>query len=655
MNKMPSRQRQGGAILFALLAFSLLSTVVYLSVAGRSRPSTAQTAEAALQNTLSQAREALIARAAADDNRPGSLPCPDLLTDTPSMANYPGDGKADMLTRNRCPSDIGWLPWVTLNIPQPIDDRQSTLWYVIAPALYDDDSAMPINSNKPSRLALQGNDEIAALIIAARAPLTGQLRPSNNPVDYLEGQLQSDFKLEYLHGTSTSNDKILAISRSELIAAVEQSIAHRIRHCLSAHARQVGHYPWPAPLSVEQYQGKQGTLFGHLPLTQPNDSIAQTLEKALIDLATQTAGLANAADGPAKLAALAQLAEFSTRAKNLFSSLNEVSTELKVLGNKASSLLKKLDDTIRKAAEGERISVTEGKNILSQQAAALVAVNALDDALFRYGLDALPWLAPQQNITDGAAEQNARSLLLKKLDQWQTAGDIFASQHNAEPRPLQALLVAPAIAIGTITTEIFELNQTIVAHADAVLTLAKNNLALAETSLLMITGSKKARDATASWLDKPTAANRNKMDLALAELAEASQNLSTGLQNQVVTTSSNNAAAWPMIWASAQCEFLKNATGWWHDNAWSDLVFYQISAPEQLTDGHLHIDGKTNLPLLVLTAGPPLPGQIRPNKTVEHYLEGRNNEASRNGDANNPSIFFDRPTRGNQINDRIAY
>ena len=172
--------RQGGAILFALLALVLLGSVAYLSAAQSLPVRSTQSAEAALQETLARAREALIARAAADDNRPGSLPCPDLLTDSASLSNnFPGDGKGDALTRNQCPSQVGWLPWVTLDMPRPVDDAQDTLWYVIAPGLYDDNNSMPLNSDKATGLSFKGIPEIAALLIAARVPLPGQQRPSS--------------------------------------------------------------------------------------------------------------------------------------------------------------------------------------------------------------------------------------------------------------------------------------------------------------------------------------------------------------------------------------------------------------------------------------------------------------------------------------------
>ncbi|WP_374418929.1 hypothetical protein, partial [Stutzerimonas kunmingensis] len=87
--------------------------------------------------TLARAKEALIARAVTDANRPGSLPCPDTV----------GDGKSAMFTLTQCPSYVGWLPWVTLDLPELTDDTGTRLWYALSPTLRDDDSAQPINSD----------------------------------------------------------------------------------------------------------------------------------------------------------------------------------------------------------------------------------------------------------------------------------------------------------------------------------------------------------------------------------------------------------------------------------------------------------------------------------------------------------------------------
>ena len=141
----------------------MLSTATPISPAARIQQ------EAKLAATLARAKEALIARAVTDANRPGSLPCPDLITNDGGLSNFPGDGKADMFTLTQCPSYVGWLPWVTLDLPELSDDTGTRLWYALSPELRDDDSAQPINSDRALAQQLDGAADIAAVIIASRA------------------------------------------------------------------------------------------------------------------------------------------------------------------------------------------------------------------------------------------------------------------------------------------------------------------------------------------------------------------------------------------------------------------------------------------------------------------------------------------------------
>ena len=255
---------QTGAVLYALL-LGLLGSVGYMAYARGSANQARLESTRAQQAAMALAREALIARAANDANRPGSLPCPAQLKPT-----APGDGRAELLAGPHCPSLIGRLPWSTLDIPQPVDDNQNTLWYVISPGLRDHQSASPINSDTTTGLSLNGKDDIAALIIRPGAPLPGQKRPSNDPADYLEASLSQNSPRDFKTAPE-SNDSILSISRSSLMAAVELRIAHELRDCLNASARQTGRYPWPAPLSSNFGEGLSGSRFGRVPLSQPAD------------------------------------------------------------------------------------------------------------------------------------------------------------------------------------------------------------------------------------------------------------------------------------------------------------------------------------------------------------------------------------------------
>jgi hypothetical protein len=87
---------------------------------------------------LAQAKDALIGRAAADDNRPGSLPCPDFDNGTINPLNTSNDGTADLLNGIECPSYIGRLPWRTLGLPDLRDGSGERLWYALSRAFRDD-------------------------------------------------------------------------------------------------------------------------------------------------------------------------------------------------------------------------------------------------------------------------------------------------------------------------------------------------------------------------------------------------------------------------------------------------------------------------------------------------------------------------------------
>ena len=225
-------RRQAGIALILLLVVLILgaSYAFYRSAnigTGRAQQ------DGRLAATLARAKEALIARAVTDANRPGSLPCPDLVTNSVGLANVPGDGKADMFTLTQCPSYVGWLPWVTLDLPELTDDSGTRLWYAMSPTLRDDDSAQPINSDTGMPLQLDGAADIAALVVAPRAALGSQVRPTNNMADYLDGANGNGDDRIYVSGPAGAafNDMAVAITRRELMAAVEKRVANELR-CL---------------------------------------------------------------------------------------------------------------------------------------------------------------------------------------------------------------------------------------------------------------------------------------------------------------------------------------------------------------------------------------------------------------------------------------
>jgi hypothetical protein len=225
----------------------------------------------ATQLALAQAKEALVARAVFDAERPGSLPCPDLATSNPAFPNVPNDGIADALAGNHCPAYVGRLPWRTLGLPDLRDADGERLWYALSRGLRDDDSAQPVNSDTPGLLSVDGLGDLAAVVFSAGPPLAAQQgRPSNSVADYLDGDnAASDVNFAAGPPTPLLNDTLLPVSRTELMRAVEKRVAGEALKCLQEYAAlSAGRYPWAAGLAQSPGSAladEEGLTFGRLP------------------------------------------------------------------------------------------------------------------------------------------------------------------------------------------------------------------------------------------------------------------------------------------------------------------------------------------------------------------------------------------------------
>ena len=412
----PVAAQRGVALWMLLVVLALAGSYAWYrtanSQAGRSQQ------DKQLAATLARAKEALLARAVTDDNRPGSLPCPDLITNSPGLSNIPGDGKADMFTLTQCPSYVGWLPWVTLDLPELTDDTGSRLWYVLAPALRDDDSAQPINSDTLPGLTVDGNNnEIVALIIAARGPLAGQNRPSNAPGDYLDGENGNGNDHTYITGPASDsfNDSVLVITRQELLAAVEKRVANEVRSCLEQHASSAANsdhrYPWPAPFSASNREGKAGSLFGRVPTTQPGSGPEAALQNSIAKLTLAQSTLATASDASQQLTALQGMSAALLEARNLFDSIFGTANQLKQLADAAHAQLLLIDSSIDTATTANGVSRSEGADIRTLADSTDPLFNPLPELLAKLGIDVMPWtLSRQAAALDSANNAGARLL-----------------------------------------------------------------------------------------------------------------------------------------------------------------------------------------------------------------------------------------------------
>jgi hypothetical protein len=270
-----SRAQRGAALIAAIALFSLILVGVLFATA---RGDSVADRDAITARAFAAARDALIARAAMDANRPGGLPCPDLLTDNPAFNNVPNDGIAD--AGGGCPSYVGRLPWKTLDLPDLRDGHGERLWYALSPNFRAHTSGGVINSDTAGALNVVGAypaANVIAIVFSAGPALQTQLRDaagSNTPSNFLEGQ-NADFPAnqQYENGASTPtfNDVALVITRNMFMPAVEQRVARQALRCLvafSALPGANGRFPWAAPVASDPpYPDEADALFGRLPTT----------------------------------------------------------------------------------------------------------------------------------------------------------------------------------------------------------------------------------------------------------------------------------------------------------------------------------------------------------------------------------------------------
>jgi len=134
---------------------------------------------------------------------------------------------------------------------------------------------------------------------------------------------------------------------------------------------------------------------------------------------------------------------------------------------------------------------------------------------------------------------------------------------------------------------------------------------------------------------------------------------------ETILESGTAQAATVTRWYGDACAFLQPASGtpsWWTANNWKNTTFYQISDRVRPTIGKLKVNGTGAYPVVVISAGraltlpPPINLQQRSIRETKHYLEGLNQDPSRElNDAKTPVFVFSNAPVSNTFNDRLAY
>lgn len=259
----PAIKKQQGIVLVVLaVVLALGITAILIGIVNADTLKIGQQEIVSLR--LAEAKDALIARAVNDDNRPGSLPCPDTN----------GDGSAELFVGNACPSYIGLFPWKTLGVSRLTDASGQVFWYVLSPGFRDHSVVEPLNSNTVGTLVLDGALEpVIALVIAPGNVLANQSRtaainiPADIP-DYLDlenGDADSDYVS--IGPAQTFNDQVIAVSGKDIFPLVEKVVLATVgRNLESFYTDNWQRLPFAALFNDADFEGEDGLLQGSLPI-----------------------------------------------------------------------------------------------------------------------------------------------------------------------------------------------------------------------------------------------------------------------------------------------------------------------------------------------------------------------------------------------------
>jgi len=198
---------------------------------------------------LADAKEALISYAVTypdtHNNQfgPGYLPCPDISN------NGSTSGGCSFGT-----TFIGRFPWKTLKSNDFTDSSGQRLWYAISENYRNNSKLEPLNSDTLGQLTLDGVGDIVAVIIAPGEPVgnqnrdTAELDITNEIANYLEGEnadIGATFDVDFVTlDAGDFNDKVIAITRQELMKQVEKRVLGEVNQILSNYFSIYGAYPW---------------------------------------------------------------------------------------------------------------------------------------------------------------------------------------------------------------------------------------------------------------------------------------------------------------------------------------------------------------------------------------------------------------------------
>ena len=263
------RSQRGQAMLLTVLLVGVgVSAIIFNFVTpGRDQARRDATTSAA----MADAKAALIGFAAANQTRPGLLPCPDTNN----------DGLAEAYVADECPSYTGRLPWRTLGLPDLRDGAGERLWYAVTRDFARNQtgcipaSSCALNPDTPGQFTITGSFSAAGVIALVFSPgevLGTQDRSAAN-IDTITHYLDGDNNngdntfTTALPGTAF-NDRILTITNDNLFQVVNIRVAKQAIAAIATYVAANKKYPYAnAYGSADPYDCSAGLYRGRLPST----------------------------------------------------------------------------------------------------------------------------------------------------------------------------------------------------------------------------------------------------------------------------------------------------------------------------------------------------------------------------------------------------
>jgi hypothetical protein len=285
----PIRNVQG-FILLPLVATLIISVVGFWLASPDLVASLRMTRAATTNAALTRGKQALldyIASKALDSTRdvPGDLPCPDTADPTSPLAGSAALGCSTAAAR------LGRLPFRTLGLPDLRDESGERLWYVLAQEFAPTNSttvAIARDFLRQGDIGFEGGgqtyypggnegDYAVALVIAPGGPRlrNGRMQDRRCPGCAVQAQQYLDRFTPDGNATAAidnavytptpawpglsgfrdvpdwradANDRIIAISRREVIRAIQKRVAAEMAACVAGFRDRNARYPWPAPI-----------------------------------------------------------------------------------------------------------------------------------------------------------------------------------------------------------------------------------------------------------------------------------------------------------------------------------------------------------------------------------------------------------------------